>query len=88
MAHTTVIVEYRSSGKPASGREVVLSFTSGLGGVSRAVRTGSDVERASSMLRPGRLRSSSMERRSARSNAQRTSLSTYKQTRHLWQKGD
>jgi len=42
MAHTTVIVEYRSSGKPAAGREVVLSFTSGLGGVTRAVRTGSD----------------------------------------------
>jgi hypothetical protein len=38
----SVIVEYRSSGKPASGREVVLSFTSGLGGVSRAVRTGSE----------------------------------------------
>ena len=42
MAYTTVIVEYRSSGKPASGREVVLSFMGGAGGVTRAVRTASD----------------------------------------------
>jgi hypothetical protein len=42
MAHTTVTVEYQSSGKPAAGRSVVLSFTSGLGSTTGAVRTGTD----------------------------------------------
>ncbi|MBI2479751.1 MAG: hypothetical protein HYV60_14295 [Planctomycetia bacterium] len=41
MAVTTVRVQYGSSGKPASGYRVSLTFTGGLGGVTESVNTDS-----------------------------------------------
>ena len=41
MATTTVRIQYASTGKPAVGYRVQLSFTSGLGGVSQASSTDS-----------------------------------------------
>jgi uncharacterized protein YfaS (alpha-2-macroglobulin family) len=41
MPVTTVRVQYGSSGKPASGFRVSLTFTSGLGGVSQTAVTDS-----------------------------------------------
>lgn len=41
MAVTTIRVQYGSSGKPASGYRVSLTFTGGFGGVTESVTTDS-----------------------------------------------
>lgn len=41
MPTTTITVQYRSSGGPVSGASVSLTFTGGIGGVTKSYRTDS-----------------------------------------------